>query len=121
MSKIRVVQVSKAGGPLELVERDVPQPGRGEVRLRVEACGICHSDSMTKEGHMPGIPYPIVPGHEIAGRIDALGEGVTGWQVGDRVGVGWFGAHCGVCEACRRGFHVNCSRLRTPGVNYDGG
>ena len=121
MSKIRVVQVSKPGGPLELVERDVPQPGRGEVRLRVEACGICHSDSMTKEGHMPGIPYPIVPGHEIAGRIDALGEGVTGWQVGDRVGVGWFGAHCGVCEACRRGFHVNCSRLRTPGINYDGG
>lgn len=121
MSKIRVVQVSKPGGPLELVERDVPQPGRGEVRLRVEACGICHSDSMTKEGHIPGIPYPIIPGHEIAGRIEALGEGVTGWQVGDRVGVGWFGTHCGVCEACRRGFHVNCSQLRTPGVNYDGG
>ena len=121
MSKIRVVQVSKPGGPLELVEREVPQPGRGEVRLRVEACGICHSDSLSKEGHMPGIPYPIVPGHEIAGRIDALGEGVTGWQVGERVGVGWFGTHCGSCEACRRGFHVNCSRLRIPGVNYDGG
>ncbi|HRI51920.1 MAG TPA: alcohol dehydrogenase [Pseudomonadota bacterium] len=121
MSKIRVVQVSKPGGPLELVERELPQPGRGEVRLRVEACGICHSDSMAKEGHMPGVPYPIVPGHEIAGRIDALGEGVTGWQVGDRVGVGWFGAHCGGCEACRRGFHVNCSQLRIPGMNYDGG
>jgi 2-desacetyl-2-hydroxyethyl bacteriochlorophyllide A dehydrogenase len=121
MSKIRVVQVSKAGGALELVERDVPQPGRGEVRLRVEACGICHSDSLAKEGQLPGIPYPIVPGHEIAGRIEALGEGVTGWQVGDRVGVGWFGNPCGSCEACRRGFQANCSRLKTPGINYDGG
>jgi len=120
-SKIRVAQISKAGGALELVEREMPQPGHGEVRLRVEACGICHSDSLAKEGQMPGIPYPIVPGHEIAGHIDALGEGVEGWQVGDRVGVGWFGMPCGRCEACRRGFQVNCSQLKTPGINYDGG
>lgn len=121
MSKIRVIQVSKPGGALELVERDEPQPAPGEVRVRVEACGICHSDSFAKEGYMPGVPYPIVPGHEIAGRIDALGVGVQGWKVGDRVGVGWFGDHCGRCEACRRGAHVNCSQLKTPGVNYDGG
>ena len=121
MSKIRVVQVSKPGGALELVERDAPEPGRGEVRVRVEACGICHSDAFAKEGYMPGVPYPIVPGHEIAGRIDALGADVQGWQVGDRVGVGWFGKHCSVCEACRRGARINCTQLKIPGVSYDGG
>jgi len=121
MSTIRVVQVAAKGGPLELVERPTPQPGRGEVRVKVEACGVCHSDSIAQQGLFPGIPYPIIPGHEIAGVIDAVGEGVIGWSVGTRVGVGWFGGHCGRCEPCRRGFLIDCRNLRIPGVNYDGG
>jgi D-arabinose 1-dehydrogenase-like Zn-dependent alcohol dehydrogenase len=121
MPKIRVVQVEKKGGPFELVERDLPNPGTGEVRVRVQACGICHSDSIAKEGLFPSVPYPIVPGHEIAGVIDAVGVGVIGWAVGTRVGVGWFGGHCGRCEPCRRGYLVDCRNLRIPGINYDGG
>ena len=121
MAKIRVVQIRRPGGDFELVERDMPQPKPGEVRVRVQACGVCHSDSFAKEGAFPGVPYPIVPGHEIAGVIDALGEGVTGWSVGQRVGVGWFGHHCGHCDPCRRGRLVDCRNLRIPGINYDGG
>ncbi len=121
MPTIRVVQVPSAGAPFELVERERPEPGYGEVRVRVEACGVCHSDSIAKEGSFPGMPYPLVPGHEIAGVIDAVGEGVVGWSVGTRVGVGWFGGHCGHCEPCRRGDLISCANLRIPGVNCDGG
>ena len=121
MAKMRAVQVARAGGALELVERDMPEPARGEVRVRVEACGVCHSDSLTVEGHMPGLAFPRIPGHEIAGVIDALGAGVDGWRVGQRVGVGWFGGHCGHCEPCRRGWLIDCRNLRIPGISYDGG
>jgi D-arabinose 1-dehydrogenase-like Zn-dependent alcohol dehydrogenase len=121
MPKMRVIQVAKKGGPFELVERELPEPGRGEVRIKIQACGVCHSDSIAKEGLFPSVPYPIVPGHEIAGVIDALGEGVIGWQAGTRVGVGWFGGHCGRCDPCRRGNLIDCRNLRIPGVTYDGG
>jgi D-arabinose 1-dehydrogenase-like Zn-dependent alcohol dehydrogenase len=96
MPTMRVVQVTKPGGPLELVEREIPEPGAGSVRVKIQACGICHSDAVTKEGIWPGILYPRVPGHEIAGIIDAVGTGVTGWTPGQRGGVGWHGGHCGV-------------------------
>ncbi len=121
MSRMRVVQVARKGGPFELVERDMPTPGPGEVRIKVQACGVCHSDSIAKEGLFPSVTYPIVPGHEIAGVIDAVGDGVIGWRVGTRVGVGWFGGHCGRCDPCRRGDFVNCRNLRIPGITYDGG
>lgn len=121
MPKMHAVQVSYSNGPFELVERDLPEPDRGEVRVKVQACGICHSDSFVKEGTFPGITYPRVPGHEIAGVIDALGPDVIGWRVGQRVGVGWFGGHCGRCEPCRRGRLIDCRNLRIPGITYDGG
>src|SRR5229473_6680607 len=121
MAKMRAVQISHANGPLELVERDIPEPGPEQVRIKVEACGICHSDAFTKEGIFPGIRYPIVPGHEIAGHIDAVGPGVTPWQTGQRVGVGWHGGHCRRCEPCRRGDFINCRNLKIPGISYDGG
>lgn len=122
MSKMRVVQVSRPGGPLELVERDIPEPGAGAVRVKVEACGVCHSDSFTVEGGFPGVQYPRVPGHEIAGAIDALGAGVAGWTRGQRVGIGWHGGHCGHCDSCRRGDFVTCQVApQIPGITYDGG
>jgi D-arabinose 1-dehydrogenase-like Zn-dependent alcohol dehydrogenase len=121
MAKMRVAQVGRAGGPFELVEREVPQPGFGEVLIRVQACGICHSDSMTKEGHWPGIQYPRVPGHEIAGVVEEAGGGVRGWTKGQRVGVGWYGGHCGHCSSCRRGEFINCENLGVPGITFDGG
>ncbi len=122
MSRMRVAQIASANGPFELVERDIPEPGPGEVRMRVEACGICHSDSFTKEGTFPGVTYPRVPGHEAAGVIDALGSGVAGWQKGDRVAVGWHGGHCGHCDSCRRGDFVTCQVApQVPGITYDGG
>jgi D-arabinose 1-dehydrogenase-like Zn-dependent alcohol dehydrogenase len=121
MPKMRAIQIEKKGAPLQLVERELPQPGRGEVRVKVQACGVCHSDSVAKEGLFPSVPYPIIPGHEIAGVVDAVGEGVVGWSVGTRVGVGWFGGHCGHCDPCRRGQLVDCRNLRIPGINYDGG
>ena len=121
MAKMRAVQVARGGGPLELVERDVPEPARGEVRVRIEACGVCHSDSLTVEGQWPGFAFPRIPGHEIAGVIDAVGAGVAGWSTGQRVGVGWFGGHCGYCEPCRRGWLIDCRNLRIPGISYDGG
>ncbi len=122
MSKMRVVQVTRANGPFEIVEREIPQPAAGHVRITVEACGICHSDAVTKEGIWPGIQYPRVPGHEIAGIIDAVGAGVAGWTEGQRVGVGWHGGHCGYCDSCRRGDFVTCQVApQIPGIAYDGG
>ena len=122
MAKMRVVQVTRPNGPLEIVEREIPEAGAGQVRIKVEACGICHSDSMTKEALWPGIQYPRVPGHEIAGVVDALGAGVVGWKLGERVGVGWHGGHCGYCDSCRRGDFVTCQvALQVPGIAYDGG
>src|SRR5690349_19633468 len=119
-SKTRAVQVAGPGEKLELVERELREPGRGEVRVRVEACGVCHSDSITVEGVMP-VEYPRVPGHEIAGRIEALGEDTYPWEEGQRVGVGWFGGHCGYCDPCRRGDFISCVNGQVPGIAYDGG
>jgi D-arabinose 1-dehydrogenase-like Zn-dependent alcohol dehydrogenase len=121
MAKMRAVQVSRAKGPFEFVEREIPEPPAGWVRVRVEACGICHSDSFTKEGTWPGVSYPRIPGHEIAGRIDAIGSGVRPWLVGQRAGIGWFGGNCGWCEPCRRGLLVNCRNTNIPGITIDGG
>jgi D-arabinose 1-dehydrogenase-like Zn-dependent alcohol dehydrogenase len=122
MAKMRAVQVPHPNGPFELVERDIPEPGAGSVRIKVQACGICHSDSLTKEGTWPGIDYPRVPGHEVAGLIDAAGPGVTGWETGQRVGVGWHGGHCGYCDSCRRGDFITCQNaFQVPGISYDGG
>jgi D-arabinose 1-dehydrogenase-like Zn-dependent alcohol dehydrogenase len=118
---MRAVQVSKAGAPFEVVERSVPEPLRGQVRVKVEACGICHSDAFVKFGHFPGLVLPRIPGHEIAGHVDALGEGVTAFRVGDRVGVGWHGGHCFHCGPCRRGLFINCENAQITGISYDGG
>lgn len=120
--KMRVMQVAGPKGSFELVERDIPEPGPGTVRIKVQACGICHSDSFTKEGLWPGIVYPRVPGHEVAGLIDALGAGVVQWKTGQRVGVGWHGGHCGYCDSCRRGDFITCQTApQVPGISYDGG
>ena len=122
MAKMRAVQVSKAGGPLELVEREIPEPEPGTVRLKVQACGVCHSDTVTKEGLLPGIQYPRIPGHEVIGVIDALGPNVPRWQVGERVGVGWNGGYCGYCDSCRRGNFFACeTSTQVTGVTRDGG
>src|SRR5436309_3522791 len=122
MAKMRSVQVSRPKASFELGEREIPAPRAGAVRIRVQACGICHSDSFTKEGTWPGIEYPRVPGHEIAGIIDAVGTGVLGWTSGQRVGVGWHGGHCGYCDSCRRGDFLTCRIARqVPGITYDGG
>lgn len=119
--KAKYVQVEKAGSPLELVTRDVPEPRVGEVRVRVEACGVCHSDSVTVAGLFPFITYPRVPGHEIVGKVDSVGEGVPQWKVGQRVGIGWYGGNCRRCEPCRRGDLVACQNPLIPGLTYDGG
>jgi D-arabinose 1-dehydrogenase-like Zn-dependent alcohol dehydrogenase len=121
MAKMKAVQVPKAGADFEIVEREIPQPGAGQVRIRVQACGICHSDVVTKEGLFPGISYPRVPGHEVAGVIDEVGAGVTAWKKGERVGVGWHGGQDGTCLACRRGDFVNCANGKICGTTYDGG
>jgi len=118
---MKAVQVSKPGGNFEVVERPTPQPGRGQVRIKVEACGICHSDALVKEGYWPGIQYPRVPGHEIAGRIDAIGPDVTLWKPGQRVGVGWHGGHCFECDPCRRGDFINCKFEKITAITFDGG
>ncbi|HYM79158.1 MAG TPA: alcohol dehydrogenase [Candidatus Dormibacteraeota bacterium] len=115
------VQISKPGGNFEVVERPIPEPGRGQVRIKVEACGICHSDALVKEGHWPGIQYPRVPGHEIAGRVDKVGPDVTQWKAGQRVGVGWHGGHCFQCEPCRRGDFINCQNEKITAIHFDGG
>src|SRR5438445_3042437 len=121
MAKMKVVQVPKPGADFEVVEREIPNPTAGHVRIKVQACGICHSDSLVKEGHWPGIQYPRAPGHEVAGVIDDVGAGVTGWKKGQRVGVGWHGGQDGTCIACRRGDFANCLNLKIPGISYDGG
>jgi D-arabinose 1-dehydrogenase-like Zn-dependent alcohol dehydrogenase len=120
-TSMKVVQVPAAGADFQIVEREIPEPGAGHVRIRVQACGICHSDVLTKEGHWPGIRYPRVPGHEVAGVIDALGAGVSGWSTGQRVGVGWHGGHDNTCPQCRRGDFRNCRNLKVAGISYDGG
>jgi len=121
MATMRAMQVSKPGGPFELVERPVPQPGVGQVRVRVQACGSCHSDSLTKEGHLPGIKYPRVPGHEVVGTVDALGADVPLFKQGERVGIGWYGGHCGYCNSCRRGKFIVCENAKVTGISFDGG
>lgn len=122
MAKMRVVQVSGANAPFEIVERDIPAPGAGTVRVKVQACGICHSDTFTKDGTWPGVAYPRVPGHEVVGIVDALGAGVQGWKVGQRVGIGWHGGHCGHCATCRRGDFLMCETdAKVTGISYDGG
>ena len=118
---MKAVQISKAAGNFEVVERPTPQPARGQVRIKVEACGICHSDALVKEGVWPGIQYPRVPGHEIAGRVDAIGPDVTLWKPGQRVGVGWHGGHCFQCDPCRRGDFVNCQFEKITAIHFDGG
>jgi D-arabinose 1-dehydrogenase-like Zn-dependent alcohol dehydrogenase len=118
---MRVAQVPGPGKQFEIVERPIPQPAQGMVRIKVAACGICHSDSLVKEGLWPGIQYPRVPGHEVAGAIDALGAGVTGWAPGQRVGVGWHGGYCGRCNSCRRGDLFACETQQVTGISFDGG
>ena len=118
---MRVVQVARPGGNLELVQRPIPEPGRGQVRIKVEACGICHSDVLVKEGFWPGLQYPRVPGHEIAGRVDAVGPDVAQWKAGQRVGVGWHGGHCFICDPCRRGDFIVCRNEKITALSFDGG
>ena len=118
---MRFVHVQSPGGPLELSQREIPTPAAGQVRIKVQACGICHSDSATKSGTFPGIQLPRVPGHEVIGVIDALGPGVPDWRKGQRVGVGWHGGHCGHCPSCRRGDFITCTTGQIPGITMDGG
>jgi len=118
---MKVAQVPKAGADFEIVEREIPKPDPGQVLIKVEACGICHSDVLTKEGGLPGIQYPRVPGHEVAGVIDQVGAGVTTWKTGQRVGVGWHGGQDNTCLSCRRGDFRNCQNVKIPGISYDGG
>ena len=121
MARMKVVQVARPNAALELVERDIPEPAARQVRIKVQACGICHSDTLTTSGAYPGINYPRVPGHEVVGLIDALGADVPDWKAGMRVGVGWHGGHCGHCDPCRRGDFITCIRQQIPGISYDGG
>jgi D-arabinose 1-dehydrogenase-like Zn-dependent alcohol dehydrogenase len=118
---MKAAQIPKAGADFQIVEREIPKPGAGEVLIKVQACGVCHSDMFTKEGAWPGIQYPRVPGHEVAGLIDELGDGVSGWTKGQRIGVGWHGGHDGTCLQCRRGDFGNCQNLKIAGISYDGG
>src|SRR5438132_9189424 len=121
VAAMKAAQVPKPGAAFEIVEREIPKPGAGEVRVKVQACGVCHSDVFTKEGQWPGIQYPRVPGHEVAGIIDELGAGVAAWEKGQRVGVGWHGGQDNTCVSCRRGDFRNCRNLKIPGISYDGG
>lgn len=118
---MRVAQISKPGGAFEMVEREIPEPSAGEVRIKVQACGVCHSDVLTKDGLMPGIQYPRIPGHEVAGLIDEVGRGVSAWKTGQRVGVGWHGGHDNTCRECRRGDFRHCKNQKICGISYDGG
>jgi D-arabinose 1-dehydrogenase-like Zn-dependent alcohol dehydrogenase len=121
MATMRVAQISRPNGPFEIVQRPIPEPGAGSVRIKVLACGVCHSDSLVKEGTWPGIPYPRVPGHEVAGVIDAVGSSVADWKPGQRVGVGWNGGYCGHCDPCRRGDFFACVNGQVTGISFDGG
>jgi len=118
---MKVAQITSPGADFQIVEREIPKPGVGQVRIKVQACGICHSDVLTKEGGLPGIQYPRVPGHEVAGTIDELGAGVSEWKQGQRIGVGWHGGQDGTCLSCRRGDFRNCRNVKIPGISYDGG
>jgi D-arabinose 1-dehydrogenase-like Zn-dependent alcohol dehydrogenase len=118
---MKAAQISKPGGDFEIVEREIPKPGAGHVLIKVQACGVCHSDVLTKEGAWPGIQYPRVPGHEVAGIIHEVGDGVSAWKQGQRVGVGWHGGQDNTCVSCRRGDFRNCRNLKIPGITYDGG
>ena len=120
MSRYKAVQVPQAKADFQIVERDLPQPGPSQVRIKVQACGVCHGDAVVKDGHMP-VQYPRVPGHEVVGLIDAVGSEVSTWKVGQRVGVGWFGGQCFTCANCRRGDFMNCAQPQVAGVSYDGG
>ncbi len=121
MAPMKVAQVSKPGGDFEIVEREIPKPSQGQVRIKVQACGVCHSDVLVKDGLWPGIQFPRVPGHEIVGIIDELGSGVPAWKTGERVGIGWHGGQDGTCPSCRRGDFKHCRNLKIPGISYDGG
>ena len=121
MAKMKVAQVSKPGAEFEIVERDIPTPDAGHVRIKVQACGVCHSDVLTKEGLWPGIQYPRIPGHEVAGVVDEVGAGLSAWKKGQRVGVGWHGGHDNTCRECRRGDFRNCQNAKIAGISYDGG
>src|SRR5579864_8934706 len=121
MTQMKVAQVSKPGADFEIVEREIPEPGAGQVRIKVQACGVCHSDVLTVEGSWPGIQFPRVPGHEVAGIIDEVGAGVSAWKKGQRVGVGWHGGQYNTCRECRRGDFRNCRNLKVCGISYDGG
>jgi D-arabinose 1-dehydrogenase-like Zn-dependent alcohol dehydrogenase len=121
MAQMKAAQISKPGADFEIVEREIPTPDAGQVRIKVQACGVCHSDVLTKEGLWPGIQYPRVPGHEVAGIIDEVGDGVSAWKKGQRVGVGWHGGQDNTCRECRRGDFRNCQNLKIPGISYDGG
>ena len=118
---MKVAQVPAPGADFQVVEREIPDPIAGHVRIKVQACGVCHSDVLTKEGSLPGIQYPRVPGHEVVGIIDEVGDGVSVWTKGQRVGVGWHGGHDGTCLSCRRGDFINCQNMKIPGISYDGG
>jgi D-arabinose 1-dehydrogenase-like Zn-dependent alcohol dehydrogenase len=121
IATMKTAQVPGPGADFEIVEREIPQPGPGQVRIKVQACGVCHSDAFTKDGSWPGIQYPRVPGHEVAGVVDEVGAGVSGWTSGQRVGVGWHGGHDNTCRECRRGDFGNCRNMQIPGISYDGG
>lgn len=121
MPTIRSAQVDQPGGPFTIIERELPEPGRGQVRITIEACGVCRSDSAFVNAAFPDVPFPLITGHEIAGRIDAVGDDVEGWAVSDRVAVGWFGGNCGTCLACREGDFIHCQRIQVPGWAYPGG
>src|ERR1700726_742955 len=121
VTPMKAVQIPKPGGDLEITEREIPKPGPAEMRIKVQACGICHSDAFTKDGSWPGIQYPRIPGHEVVGLVDELGDRVAEWKKGQRVGVGWHGGHDGTCRACQRGDFRNCQNLKVPGISYDGG
>jgi len=118
---MKVAQISKRGGAFEVVEREIPNPARGQVRIKVQACGVCHSDELVKEGAWPGIQYPRIPGHEVVGVVHEIGDGVSAWKIGQRVGVGWHGGQDGTCLYCRRGDFGNCRNVQIPGISYDGG
>jgi D-arabinose 1-dehydrogenase-like Zn-dependent alcohol dehydrogenase len=121
MAQMKVAQISTAGSDFELVDRNIPDPGPAQVRVKIQACGVCHSDAFVKDGALPGIDYPRVPGHEVAGVIDAIGDDVDHWEEGQRVGVGWHGGHCFSCDSCRRGDFVTCENQQVCGISYDGG
>jgi D-arabinose 1-dehydrogenase-like Zn-dependent alcohol dehydrogenase len=122
MPQMRAAQITRPKGPFEIVEREIPEPGPGQVRIKIQACGVCHSDSLVKEGLWPGLQYPRVPGHEVVGLVDAVGERAAPWKVGQRVGIGWHGGHCGYCDACRSGNFFGCQvALQVTGISFDGG